>query len=309
MLEVNSISVRYSIIPVLHEVSFRVQEGQMVAIVGANGAGKSTILKTLSGLLHPFEGSIVFMGEEIQNLSPFTITARGISHVPEGRKIFGKLTVLENLRFYGRVYGLRNQDLIDGIEKATKMAGLEGKEGDRTFDLSGGWRQRLALAAAIMHEPELLVLDEPTAGVDPVSRRAFWDLLYELVEDGATVFVTTHYMEEADHCQRLAFIQKGKIIAEGTPRQIKEDVMKGKVLELSPDYPDGAMAILREARDEGRLPLGDITLYGNTLHIVVKGVKESYSDIYLELGKAGIHPGKTSVIEPSLEDVFVSSMR
>jgi ABC-2 type transport system ATP-binding protein len=288
-------------------IDFSVMSGEIFGFLGPNGSGKTTTIRMMLGLLRPSSGSIETLGVDVTR-DPELIRPR-IGYMSQKFSLYNDLTVRENLRFYGQVYGLRNRDLLVGMQKAVKMAGLEGRESDRTQDLSGGWRQRLALAAAIMHEPELLVLDEPTAGVDPVSRRAFWDLLYEMVAEGTTVFVTTHYMEEAEHCQRLALIQNGKIIALGTPREIKENVMKGQVLELAPDNPDGAVALLRDARDQGRLPLGDITLYGDLIHLVVEGVPESYADIYLELGRAGIHPGKTKVIEPSLEDVFVSSMR
>ena len=288
-------------------IDFAVSGGEIFGFLGPNGSGKTTTIRMMLGLLRPSEGAIQTLGVDVTN-SPELIRSR-IGYMSQKFSLYNDLTVLENLRFYGRVYGLRNQSLDEGIEKAVKLAGLVGKAHDRTHDLSGGWRQRLALAAAIMHQPELLVLDEPTAGVDPVSRRAFWDLLYRLVAGDTTVFVTTHYMEEAEHCQKLALIQKGRIIAQGSPSEIKDNVMKGEVLELSPDDPEGAMRILREARDEGRLPLGDIALFGATLHVVVEGVEQSYADIYLELGRAGIHPGRSSLIEPSLEDVFVSSMR
>lgn len=288
-------------------INFEVRTGEIFGFLGPNGSGKTTTIRMMLGLLHPSEGSVQTLGVNVTT-HPELIRAR-IGYMSQQFSLYNDLTVLENLRFYGRVYGLSNQELVKGVEHAVMSSGLTGKEHERTVDLSGGWRQRLALAAAIMHEPELLVLDEPTAGVDPVSRRAFWDLLYRLVTGGTTVFVTTHYMEEAEHCQRLALIQRGKIIAQGSPSQIKEEVMKGEVLELTPDNPDGAMRLLREARDEGRLSLGDIALYGTTLHVVVEGVEKSYADIYIELGRAGIHPGKTSLIEPSLEDVFVSSMR
>jgi ABC-2 type transport system ATP-binding protein len=298
---------RFGDFTAVNGIDFEVRSGEIFGFLGPNGSGKTTTIRMMLGLLGPTEGSIQTLGVDVTS-QPELIRPR-IGYMSQKFSLYNDLTVSENLRFYGRVYGLRNQELLEGVEKAVNLAGLAGKGGERTVDLSGGWRQRLALAAAIMHEPELLVLDEPTAGVDPVSRRAFWDLLYRLVAGGTTVFVTTHYMEEAEHCQKLALIQKGKIIARGSPSQIKADVMKGKVLELTPDFPDGALAILREARDEGRLPLGDIALYGTTLHVVVEGLEESYADIYLELGRAGIHPGKSSVIEPSLEDVFVSSMR
>ena len=288
-------------------IDLEVREGEIFGLLGPNGSGKTTTIRMMLGLLSPSGGSITTLGVDVTS-EPEIIRPR-IGYMSQKFSLYNDLTVLENLRFYGRVYGLRNQELLEGIEQALNMAGLSGRENERTIDLSGGWRQRLALAAAIMHQPELLVLDEPTAGVDPISRRAFWDLLYELIEENITIFVTTHYMDEAEHCQRLAFIQNGKIIAMGSPQQIKEEIMTGQVLELSPDNPDGAVDILRKARDEGRLQLGDITLYGVHLHVVVENVEESYGEIFLELGRVGIHPGKSSIIEPSLEDVFVSSMR
>jgi ABC-2 type transport system ATP-binding protein len=223
--------------------------------------------------------------------------------------LYNDLTVAENLRFYGRAYGLRNLEYSERVENALQMAGLAGRENQRTRDLSGGWRQRLALAAAILHRPELVILDEPTAGVDPVSRRAFWDLLYELVASGITVFVTTHYMDEAEHCHRLALIQRGQIIATGTPEEIKEDMMQGQVLEIASDHPTRAMAILRELRDQGPLPLGEISMYGTLLHVVAPGVERYKAAIQSELDRDEIRIQSMTVIEPSLEDVFIACMQ
>jgi ABC-2 type transport system ATP-binding protein len=186
---------------------------------------------------------------------------------------------------------------------------LSGREDLRTRDLSGGWRQRLALAAAILHRPELVILDEPTAGVDPVSRRAFWDLLYELVASGITIFVTTHYMDEAEHCHRLALIQRGQIIAKGTPEQIKRQMMQGQVLEIASSNPTHAITVLRDARDRGQLPLGEISMYGRLLHVVAPKVGRFKSPIQERLSSAGIQTESMSVIEPSLEDVFIACMQ
>ena len=288
-------------------INFTVRRGEIFGFLGPNGSGKTTTIRMMLGLLRPTEGSVrtldVDVSEEPEQIRP------KIGYMSQKFSLYNDLTVSENLRFYGRVYGLRNRELLEGVKKASKMAGLAGREDERTSDLSGGWRQRLALAAAIMHDPELLVLDEPTAGVDPVSRRVFWDLLYDLVVLDTTVFVTTHYMEEAEHCQRLAFIQSGKIIAAGTLHEIKENVMEGQVLELSPDDPDRAVSVLRSARDTGRLQIKEIALYGALVHVVVNDPEKQYVEIVTELGRAGIHPGSSSYVEPSLEDVFISCMR
>jgi len=216
---------------------------------------------------------------------------------------------LQNLNFYGAAYGLQNSELQERIQDALVMAGLEGREHAKTKELSGGWRQRLALSAAILHRPEVLFLDEPTAGVDPVSRRAFWDLLYKLIAEGITVFVTTHYMDEAEHCHRLAFIQRGQIIAYGSPAEIKSEMMRGQVLEIAPSDAVEAVNALREAQEAGSLPIQEIELYGSLVHVVAPEMKKHQRDIERALRRAGIRVLHAEVIEPSLEDVFISAMK
>jgi ABC-2 type transport system ATP-binding protein len=189
------------------------------------------------------------------------------------------------------------------------MAGLEGREKTLTGDLAGGWRQRLALNAAILHRPELLFLDEPTAGVDPVSRRAFWDLLYQLAADGVTIFVTTHYMDEAEQCQRLAFIQRGTLIAYGSPEQIKREMMRGQVLEIDPSDAGRAVMVLQTAVSTNQLALEEVELYGSLVHVVAPDMATHQNAIAATLRDAGIEPGKMSIIEPSLEDVFISCVK
>ena len=186
---------------------------------------------------------------------------------------------------------------------------FEGREDAKTKDLSGGWRQRLALSAAILHRPEVLFLDEPTAGVDPVSRRAFWDLLYKLIAEGITVFVTTHYMDEAEHCHRLAFIQRGKIIAYGSPAEIKTEMMRGQVLEIAPSDAVEAVKVLRAAQESGSLPIEEVELYGSLVHVVAPDMKKHQRVIERELRRAGIRTTQADIIEPSLEDVFISAMK
>jgi ABC-2 type transport system ATP-binding protein len=179
----------------------------------------------------------------------------------------------------------------------------------RTRELSGGWRQRLALGAAILHEPEVVFLDEPTAGVDPLSRREFWELLYQLVADGVTVFVTTHYMDEAEHCHRLALLQRGQIIASGSPDEMRNQGMHGQVLEIVSSDSARAVKVLRAAKFEGRLPLESVELYGSLVHVIAEGVESLQDALVLELKQSGIESGRMAVIEPSLEDVFIAYMR
>ena len=184
-----------------------------------------------------------------------------------------------------------------------------GREDAKTKDLSGGWRQRLALSAAILHRPEVLFLDEPTAGVDPLSRRAFWDLLYQLITEGITVFVTTHYMDEAEHCHRLAFIQHGDIIAYGTSEEIKTKMMRGEVLELEPSDAPEAVKVLRAAQADQTLPLEEVELYGSLVHVVAPDVKNINAPSNANYARQVFAPGHVSIIEPSLEDVFISAMK
>jgi ABC-2 type transport system ATP-binding protein len=288
-------------------IDFGVRRGEIFGFLGPNGSGKTTTIRMMLGLLQPSEGEIEVLGVPVA-VHPESIRPR-IGYMSQRFSLYNDLTVLENLRFYGRVYSLRNKELAQRIEEALRMAGLENRERVLTRDLSGGWRQRLALAASILHRPELIFLDEPTAGVDPVSRRAFWDLLYELVSEGTTIFVTTHYMDEAEHCHRLALIQRGSIIASGTPENIKQTKMHGDVLELAPDQPSAAVEALRAVSAAGQLPLGEITLYGAQVHVVALGVEKYLDDIEMVLRRAGVDPGVMSIIEPSLEDVFVACMK
>ena len=189
------------------------------------------------------------------------------------------------------------------------MAGLEEHEHTHTRDLAGGWRQRLALGAAIMHRPQIVFLDEPTAGVDPLSRRSFWDLLYKLISRGITIFVTTHYMDEAEHCHRLAFIQRGKIIAYGSPEQIKQHTMQGQVLEIAPSDTVNAVKVLIAARQAGELPLEEVAMYGSLVHVVAEDMENLLEPISERLRQSEIDVNHMAIIEPSLEDVFISCVR
>lgn len=288
-------------------IDFEVSGGEIFGFLGPNGSGKTTTIRMMLGLLQPSAGKITTLGVDVTQ-HPDRIRPR-VGYMSQRFSLYNDLTVLENLRFYGRVYGLKGKQFREGISSAVEMSGLVGHENAQTRELSGGWRQRLALAAAILHRPELVILDEPTAGVDPVSRREFWDLLYSLVTQGTTVFVTTHYMDEAEHCHRLAFIQQGQIIAKGSPSSMKKKMMKGQVLELLPDHPNRALKLLREAQQSGRLPFREISLYGARVHVVAEDIERWEAAIREEFDRVGIRLEGMAVIEPSLEDVFVSCMQ
>jgi ABC-2 type transport system ATP-binding protein len=283
-------------------VSFTVDRGVIFGFLGPNGAGKTTTIRMLLGLLRPTSGTASVLGFDVVKHS--SEIKKRIGYMSQRFSLYDDLTVEENLNFYGRTYGVRNRRLRARKRFVLQMAGLEGRERELTRNLSGGWKQRLALGTAIVHEPEMLFLDEPTAGVDPISRRAFWDLLYDLAEGGTTIMVTTHYMDEAEHCQSLAFIQRGRIVVQGSPAVIKETKMHGLVLEIDCDQPAVAIPVLREI---GRFD--EVALYGALIHAVATDVHELGPEITERLQAAGVRVQTMDVIAPSLEDVFISSVR
>jgi ABC-2 type transport system ATP-binding protein len=282
-------------------ITFNIRQ-EIFGFLGPNGAGKTTTIRMLLGLLRPTSGQATVLGYDIVHQAEEI--RKNIGYMSQRFSLYQDLTVGENLDFYGRTYGVRGKRLRQRKQFAIEMAGLKGRERVLTRNLSGGWKQRLALGAAILHEPEMLFLDEPTAGVDPISRRAFWDLLYELAEGGTTIFVTTHYMDEAEHCQDLAFIHGGRIIAQGSPEEIKLEKMHGQVLEIDCTRPDVAITVLRQIGG-----FEEVALYGALVHVVAEGVGEYKPRIAQALADADIGVQTMDVIAPSLEDVFISSVR
>jgi ABC-2 type transport system ATP-binding protein len=301
-VEVVDLTKRFGDFVAVDGVTFHIKRGEIFGFLGPNGAGKTTTIRMLLGLLRPTSGYATVLGYDI--VKQAEEIRKNIGYMSQRFSLYHDLTVSENLDFYGRTYGVRGQRLRERKRFAIQMAGLEGRERELTRNLSGGWKQRLALGAAILHEPKMLFLDEPTAGVDPISRRAFWDLLYELAEGGTTIFVTTHYMDEAEHCQDLAFIHGGRIIAEGAPEDIKLDQMRGQVLEIDCTQPDVAIGLLREMGE-----FEEVALYGAQIHVVGDGIAEYKPRIAQVLKEAGLEVHTMDVIAPSLEDVFISSVR
>jgi len=283
-------------------IKFTIERGEIFGFLGPNGAGKTTTIRMLLGLLRPTEGEATVLGYDIVTHSE-EIRKR-IGYMSQRFTLYQDLTVSENLEFYGRTYGVGGRELAERKGFVIDMAGLKGHEKELAKNLAGGWKQRLALGTAILHEPEMLFLDEPTAGVDPISRQAFWNFLYRLAEGGTTIFVTTHYMDEAEHCHNLAFIHHGRIIAQGTPQSIKEKHMKGEVLEIECQRVDVALAALRELS-----LFEEVALYGSLIHLVAQGV-EGYKPLIEEtLRQKGAGLRSMNLIAPSLEDVFISSIK
>lgn len=289
-------------------VSFHVDKGEIFGFLGPNGSGKTTTIRMMLGLLPPTAGDVHVLNIPVIE-DPGALRAK-VGYMSQQFSLYNDLTVEQNLRFYGTAYGLSNAELHEQMKVAVDLAGLGGREKVKTEELSGGWRQRLALSAAILHQPQVLFLDEPTAGVDPVSRREFWELLYKLVEEGVTVFVTTHYMDEAEHCHRLAFIQRGELIAAGSPQMLKETMMEGRVVQIYPSDSAKTVQFLRKASDAGVLPLGGVALYGAFVHVVLRDdtVDKQELEKFLKDADADIELYSLREIEPSLEDVFIACM-
>ena len=306
-IKVRGLTKHFGDFPAVNWIDFDVYRGEIFGFLGPNGSGKTTTIRMMLGLLQPTSGEVGVLGIPV-NKTPELIRPR-VGYMSQRFSLYNDLTVIQNMQFYGRAYGISNSDLNTRIQTALKMAGLEGRERTHTKDLAGGWRQRLALSVAIMHQPEVIFLDEPTAGVDPVSRREFWDLLYELVSDGVTVFVTTHYMDEAEHCHRLAFIQEGQIIAYGAPEEIKQKTMHGQVLEISPSNPADTVAILETEQQIGKLSIDDVELYGSMVHVFSQDIEKQEKKIISLLSKNKIDIYHKALIDPSLEDVFIACMR
>ncbi len=300
-IEAVDLTKRFGDFTAVNQVSFNVHRGEIFGFLGPNGAGKTTTMRMLMGLLPPTAGSVTVLGFDI--VSQKIEVHQRIGYMSQRFSLYNDLTVAENLKFFGGAYGVSGSRLQERRETILTMAGLQGREKELTKNLSGGWRQRLALGCAILHEPQILFLDEPTAGVDPISRREFWDLLYALSNEGRTIFVTTHYMDEAEHCHRLAFIQHGGLVAIGSPEEIKAEKMQGQVLEIDCSSPELAMGILRQAD-----LFAEVSLYGALIHVVAEDVKSYESQIENLLKEESIESRSMQLIAPSLEDVFIASV-
>ena len=283
----------------VNNISFRVKEGEIFGFLGPNGSGKTTTIRMLCGLLPPTSGTGMVAGRDI--FTQQSAIKPEIGYMSQKFSLYNDLTVEENLDFYAGVYGLTDSHLTSRKRWALEMAGLRGRERAMTRDLSGGWKQRLALGCSILHEPGILFLDEPTSGVDPISRRAFWDLIFGLSSRGVTVFVTTHYMDEAEHCNTLGLIYNGRMIAQGSPADLRSNMQIGQMLEIISSQP---LRVLRDVKEmDGVLSAG---LFGDRVHVLVEDAKRLARDIGSALASNGLSPRSIIPIPFSLEDLFVT---
>jgi ABC-2 type transport system ATP-binding protein len=298
-VKVENLERRFGDFVAVDRISFQVPRGEIFGFLGPNGAGKSTTIRMLTGLLAPSGGAGWVGGLDIR--SQGEAVKEIIGYMSQKFSLYEDLTVGQNLDFYGGIYRIPEEKKASRKAWALEMAGLTGREKNLTRELAGGWRQRLALGAAILHEPRILFLDEPTSGVDPISRRNFWDLIRTMAHEGVTVFVTTHYMDEAEYCDRLALIYRGRIIALGTPDELKREHMPEDVLEVVVDRPVEALELL--SKDT---VVHEAALFGTTLHVVVADAAADAPIVRAALVRAGIRVDRMEEILPSLEDVFVS---
>jgi ABC-2 type transport system ATP-binding protein len=279
-------------------VSFRISSGEIMGFLGPNGAGKSTIIRILCGLLRPSGGRAIVAGIDVSR-DPEGVRQR-IGYMSQKFSLYRDLTVEENLRFFGGIYSVPRAELAKRIQFAIEMAGLAGREHAIVATLAGGWQQRLALGCAVLHRPPILFLDEPTSGVEPASRRRFWDLIHSLANEGVTVLVSTHYMEEAEYCHRVALINHGRLIATGSPAKLKRTAIGGELLLLECDALGQTLEALQNAPD-----VRDCSVFGNALHVLVGNAENSLSELPDFLAAKGLRPSHIARIPPSLEDVFV----
>ena len=297
-ISVSNLTRRFGAFTAVDHLSFDVEPGEIFGFLGANGAGKSTTIRMLCGLLEPTEGTALVGGVDVAR-DPESVKRR-IGYMSQRFSLYEMLTVDQNIRFFGGIYGLTGTAFEERRAFVLKMAGLEGRERTRTSDLAGGWRQRLALGCAILHKPPIVFLDEPTGGVDPLSRRQFWDLIGELSRDGVTVLVTTHYLDEAEHCHRIAVIHAGKLAALGTASALKGRFADRPIVEIQTSDPVAAMTAL-DALPE----VEKTSLFGTAVHAVLRPGVADVAAVEAALERGGQTVTSASRVSPSLEDVFL----
>jgi drug efflux transport system ATP-binding protein len=297
-IEVKELTRRFGDFTAVDRLSFDVEPGEVFGFLGANGAGKSTTIRMLCGLLRPTSGTAKVGGIDVSS-DPEAVKRR-IGYMSQRFSLYEKLSIDDNIRFFGGIYGLRGRAFDERREFVLQMAGLKGREKTLTSDLAGGWRQRLALGCAILHQPPIVFLDEPTGGVDPVSRREFWDLIADLAQQGTTVLVTTHYLDEAEHCHRLAIIHRGQLAALGSASALKQRFSDRPIIEIQASDPVAAMTALEQ------LPAVEKTsLFGTAVHAVLRDRTSNADSITCDLNQQGHRVRSAGEVAPSLEDVFL----
>jgi ABC-2 type transport system ATP-binding protein len=297
-IDVRNLTRRFGSFVAVDNVSFVVHPGEIFGFLGSNGAGKSTTIRMLCGLLRPTSGTALVAGVDVTR-DPEGVKRR-IGYMSQRFSLYEKLTVEQNIAFFSGVYGLRGAAAASRRDFVLDMAGLRGRERTLTGDLSAGWRQRLALGCAILHEPPIVFLDEPTGGVDPLSRRQFWRLIHDLSAKGVAVLVTTHYLDEAEHCDRVAIIQGGKLAAFGTVAELKATFASRPILEIRAAQPVEVMKVLDAMPDVEKT-----SIFGTAVHAVLRSTATAPESVRQRLAAAGLAVAECTIVPPSLEDVFL----
>src|SRR5271154_5275512 len=298
-VEIRDLVKRFGSFVAVDRVNLDVRRGEIFGFLGPNGAGKSTTIRMLCGLLLPTSGSATVGGLDVMTQSE--AIKQHIGYMSQKFSLYDDLTVEENIDFYSGIYGVPKARRAERKDYVLRMAGIEERRSSLTRLLSGGWKQRLALGCAILHEPPILFLDEPTSGVDPIARRTFWDLIYQLSEAGHTIFVSTHYMDEAEYCHRLALMYGGKVTALGTPGELKKSLGSHHLLLLE------VSDLLSSMKTLEQMPgLSDVAVFGGGLHVTAADAQAAMSQIRPALEGQGIAVSELEQIQPSMEDVFVA---
>lgn len=299
IIDVRHLTRRFGAHLAVNDVTFAVHAGEIFAFLGPNGSGKSTTIRMLCGILLPTAGEGWVLGYDIAREGERI--KQGIGYMSQRFALYEDLSVWENLAFYAGVYNVPPAVQRTRLAELVEMAGLTGRERQLAGQLSGGWKQRLALGCAFVHRPRLLFLDEPTAGVDPVSRQRFWTMIYGLASDGVTIFVTTHYLDEAEHANRIGMIHDGVLRALASPAELKRSGLQGQLLNIVCDAPFAANTVL-----EGLPGVRNVALHGNDVHTVIDPTLQSAEQLNAHLAQAGIAVCTIRPIDPTLEDVFIS---
>lgn len=299
-IEVRDLTKRFGRFTAVNHVSFSVKRGEIFGFLGANGAGKSTTIRMLCGLLQPTSGTALVGGYDV--ITQTDLVKRNIGYMSQRFSLYNDLTVEQNIRFFGGVYGLDEQRLRERMTWVLKMADLEGRETSLTQTLSGGWKQRLALGCAILHQPRIVFLDEPTGGVDPISRRNFWELINQLSDEGITVLVTTHFLDEAEYCNDIILINAGSLIASGSPMELKTTHITTPLLEVSLEQGEIVDALENVRTQPWAI---ETTVFGTRLHVMVEDEEDGRKQIRRLLESGGNRIRTIDRIIPSLEDVFL----
>ena len=298
-VSVQKLEKKFGNFTAVNKINFEVKRGEIFGFLGPNGAGKSTTIRMLCGIITPTSGDGQVGGFDINKQQEEI--KQNIGYMSQKFSLYDDLTVEENINFYGGIYKLSKDKLKERKEEIVKLADIGPFRNRLTRTLSGGWKQRLALGCAIIHEPRIIFLDEPTSGVDPITRNNFWAIIKDMAGKGVTVFVTTHYMDEAENCDRMTLIYKGNIIAMGTPKQMKTDFMKNDVLEINIAESETWMEKLEKLDI-----VKEAALFGNSIHAVVPDSEEAIPAIKKMFAQEMVKDFSVKAIEPSLEDVFVA---